>query len=91
MAKCIIIKEADRCPFCGTEKIFLKKVRQGVYRKRIAVSLRCSSSKCGINGPQVFTDWAERGRGRELDAMVTPELISKAVERWNTRFMGKTI
>ena len=82
-----VIENAARCPFCGQRKIFLKLFVEGVHRKRYAISLRCSSSKCGIHGPQIFSDWVSNQDYYEhkLEPLLTEELIAKAVERWNTR------
>ena len=86
MSKRLVIPEAEHCPFCGADKIFLKAFTEGVGHKRFAVSLQCSS--CHVNGPQVFSEWIQdtpRGIGCFEDFSDKGTLIAKALEKWNTR------
>lgn len=90
MPKRIVIENADRCPFCGCEKIFLKACQTGAYTKSFAVSLQCS--RCHVNGPQVHGKESHNLPSFDkLSESVRNDLIEQALIKWNTRFMGKMI
>lgn len=90
MAKRIVIEGADRCPFCGCEKIFLKAFSQGVGSKWYSVSMQCA--KCHVNGPQVNSDaFRDLPSFDKLDEQIREDLIERALVKWNTRFIGNTI
>jgi len=81
----LVIADADVCPFCGSNKMFLKACSEGVGEKRFAVSIQCS--KCHVNGPQVFGEWSRNlGYFNNLDDSVKDDLIKRALAKWNTRF-----
>ena len=84
-----VLTEAKQCPFCGTEKIFLKACTEGVGEKRFAISCQCS--KCHVRGPQVFSEWKrDVGRGigsfTDIPEDIRAGLINQAVAKWNERY-----
>ena len=83
-----ILDEAERCPFCGCGKIFLKARTEGVGQKRFAVSCQCS--KCHVHGPQVFSEWKQdtpRGIGNfeDIPEDIRNSLVEQAIAKWNER------
>ena len=86
----LILVDADHCPFCGCEKIFLKARTQGSGEKRFAISGQCS--RCHVHGPQVFSEWKQDGGGTlgigefmDMPEDERNELIDQAVAKWNER------
>lgn len=85
MAHRIVAQNADKCPFCGCKKMFVKAHAGGTWReKRFSVSLQCS--KCHVNGPEIFGEWKkDLGYFEDLPEAERLDLIAKATEKWNTR------
>jgi len=81
----IIAQDADKCPFCGCTKMFVKAYAKGAWsEKRFAVSLQCS--KCHVNGPEIFGKWKQDlCYFEDLPEAERLDLIAKATEKWNTR------
>ena len=81
----IVISGAEKCPFCGCTKIFLKAYLQGVWNgKRMAASLQCS--KCHVNGPEVHDEYdSDHPSFEKMGEREQKFLIERALERWNTR------
>ena len=84
----MILEGAEKCPFCGCKKIFLKACTEGVHEKRFALSGQCS--KCHVHGPQVFSEWKrDVGRGigsfEDIPEDIRNDLIRQAIEKWNER------
>ena len=81
----IVAQNADKCPFCGCTKMFVKAYVGGRWsNKRFHVSLQCS--KCHVNGPEIFGAWKTNlGYFDDLPESERLELIAKATEKWNTR------
>jgi hypothetical protein len=82
----LILVDADHCPFCGCEKIFLKARTQGSGEKRFAISCQCS--RCHVHGPQVFSEWMWGTLGSIGEFSDLPnrnELIDLAIAKWNER------
>ena len=85
MSKRIVLNGAEKCPFCGCTKIFLKAYLQGVWNgKRIAASGQCSS--CHVNGPEVHDEYQDDHLSFDrMDDQARVNLIELALDKWNHR------
>ena len=85
MSKRLVLTSAEKCPFCGCTKMFLKAYLQGVWSgKRMAASVQCSS--CHVNGPEVHDEYEKDHPSFErMDEQKQQDLIRQALEKWNHR------